>query len=423
MPLMANEENSLTYVFWQGPAHLIAGQVQHDVNCRVFLEGSPKDLRIETESPLGFNSLGFINGEALSIEIAGVSRPIELIPVHPAFGSQGANLLTFGLRRSPIWFMKSERLSSARTAILNFAHYWMGTPAPSRFELKACGWTAHFIPISDKTLVIAKMLHCDKYRVTHQVEFARDDGSLFTGIDAQDFLGKLSLFLSFCRGQWVATSFTVGLNSNGEVALEQWGTGRVTPWREPDGWLDEHHGDAICHLYKPFCERLQDGSWNHTVSQIVYWFARAQTDNVGPDGACILLQAALERFAWHFLVRERKAISEKGFRDLAAADQLRIMLNMLAVPAAIPAGLVQLKALAKARGFDGPEVFTFIRNRLVHPPKASAAPEQLPYYEAYCLAKWYVELVVLSACGYLGEYGNRTITGRWIGQVENVPWA
>ncbi len=261
------------------------------------------------------------------------------------------------------------------------------------------------------------------YPPPKRLEFSREDGSLFTDQEAQDFLSKLALFLSFCRGHWVGLSLVVGLDESAEAALEQWGTGRVSTWREPSGWLDEHHGNCIGQLYEKFSLRLLHESWRDAVSHVVYWFARADTNNVGPDGACILLQAALERLAWHVLVRERNSISEQGFRDLTAAGRLRLMLNTLSIPTTIPTGLTELHALRRSRTSDGPEVFTLIRNRLTHPPKLSARKEQLPYYQAYCLAKWYVELAILSACGYTSEYGNRTMLRRWKGQVEKVPWA
>jgi hypothetical protein len=88
----------------------------------------------------------------------------------------------------------------------------------------------------------------------------------------------------------------------------------------------------------------------------------------------------------------------------------------------VPEGLRQLESYARAKNLDGPEIFTFIRNRLVHPPKPSTVQEKVPYYEAYCLAKWYLELAVLSVCEFRGKYSNRTRSSRWVGQVENVPW-
>src|SRR5260370_34613588 len=98
------------------------------------------------------------------------------------------------------------------------------------------------------------------------------------------------------------------------------------------------------------------------------------------------------------------------------------MLGALAIPTGIPPGLQELGTYAKARNLDGPEVFTFIRNRLVHPPKPTTVQDKVPYYEAYCLAKWYLELAVLSVCDYKGDYSNRTRSSRWVGQVEKVPW-
>lgn len=300
----------------------------------------------------------------------------------------------------------------------------MGHPRSLDFTLKALGWEARFIPITKDKLELPPSLNSDEeFRATHQIEFFREDRSPFTAEQAQAFLERLSLFLSFCHGRWVATALTVGVDDNAEVTLVQWGTGRISSWRKPNGWLDEHHGASIEELYPGFCSKLSDAAWLDAIRHVVYWFARADTNLIGPDGACILLQAALERLAWHLLVRERGAVSDKGFRDLTAADQIRLMLNILSIPTGIPNGLVSLRKLGKSRGLEGPEVFTYIRNRLTHPPKQGATSEGLPIYEAYCLAQWYVELTILSACGYNGEYGNRTIIRRWVGQVEKVPWA
>ncbi len=299
----------------------------------------------------------------------------------------------------------------------------MGHPRSLNFTLKALGWKADFIAVNDRSLEIPQFHGDYEFRATHQAEFSREDRSPFTELQAQDFLWKLSLFLSFCRGHWVAHSLMVGLDENGEKAFEQWGVGRISIWREPSGWLDEHNGNCIGELYEKFATKLQQESWLDAINHVVYWFTRADTNNVGPDGACILLQAALERLAWHIIVRERNAISAKGFQDLTAADQLRLMLNIFSIPTTIPNGLAKLQVLGRSRTLDGPEVFTYIRNRLTHPPKVSTPNEQLPYYEAYCLAQWYVELVVLASCGYAGKYGNRTVMRRWVGQVEMVPWA
>ena len=99
------------------------------------------------------------------------------------------------------------------------------------------------------------------------------------------------------------------------------------------------------------------------------------------------------------------------------------MQNLCRVSLDVPPELDELVKLAKGRGLDGPEVLTFIRNRIVHPPKEQNTVQRYPYYQAYTLAKWYVELCLLKLGGFNGKYHNRTRKVRWSGQVEDVPWA
>jgi hypothetical protein len=420
---MTRENSDLKYLLWSGLATLRCEGTNATLNCNVYQQSTGKgDLIIESEDVSG-SLPPFIPAKDLQLDVPGVREPLDVIVTQNTWNSEGLNSLTLRPLRVPCWFSRSKALRSGRFAIVNFAPYWIGNPQNLNFELKALGWKAQFIAVTDKSLEVPQFKNDDDFRVTHQVEFSQEDGSPFTELEAQDFLWKLSLFLSFCRGHWVTYSLMVGLDENGEMALEQWGTGRVSTWREPSGWLDEYSGNCIGQLYDKFSTKLQQETWLDVIKSVVYWFTRADTNNVGPDGACILLQAALERLAWHIIVRERNAISAKGFQDLTAADQLRLMLNMLLIPTTIPNGLAKLQALGRSRTLDGPGVFTYIRNRLTHPPKVSTSNEQLPYYEAYCLAQWYVELVVLASCGYTGKYGNRTMMRRWVGQVEMVPWA
>lgn len=206
------------------------------------------------------------------------------------------------------------------------------------------------------------------------------------------------------------------------TSFEQWGFGQVDSFEEASGCIDLHHGEAIFELFAPFIRKLADPNWREIFQHMLYWSMRAEPEGAGADGGCILLQAALERLSWHLLVREQKSLSEDGFKKLDAADQLKLMLTVLRIPKDVPSELVNLTAYAKGRSMDGPTVFTNIRNRIVHPPKLNAKKDELPYYEAYLLAKWYLELAVLSVCGYNGKYANRTHGLRYTGQVEDVPW-
>jgi hypothetical protein len=418
---MSDEQIDSEFFLWQGAGRVVAGQGHRDLYCRISVDPGG-DLQIRAEDRTASAPFDFLNEKDLRFAIPGIIEGAPILCLQASFSSAEGHTYTFTPKRSPIWITKSKKLCSGRTAIVNFATYRVGGQR-ARFELKGCGWNALFIPVSEQTLTIPKNMQNKSYLITHQVEFSRSDDSPFTPTDLYAFLENLSLFLSFCRGQWVATSFTVAFNADGDLGLEQWGGGRVSSWHDAFNWIDRYNSDAIIQLYPLFLDKLQDESWNDALSHVVYWLTRAAIDNVGPDGGCILLQATLERLAWHILVRKRKAISEEGFRNLAAADQLRLLLTVLSVPMSIPEGLADLAAFGKAKALDGPGVFTIIRNKVVHPPKLLAKQQALPYYDAYLLGRWYVELAVLSACGYTGTYSNCTRENRWVGQVERVPWA
>lgn len=57
------------------------------------------------------------------------------------------------------------------------------------------------------------------------------------------------------------------------------------------------------------------------------------------------------------------------------------------------------------------------RNLLVH----ARANDHLPWHEAWMLARWYVELVLLRMLNFTGEYLNRT-RALVVGDAERVPW-
>lgn len=243
------------YTFWYGMTKLDAGSLSLEVHARIFMDSSPnKDLRIEIANELGFASLGLINEGHIVLHIPGVANPVGLLMSGAKINSEGENVLTFGAKRSPIWKHESEMLYSGRTMLVNFAPYMFRSRHHLEFDLDGAGWHAHVIPVRDETLAVPATMYSDQYRVTHQVEFAREDGAPFTPLEAQNFLEGLHYFLSFCRGRWVATSFSLALASGGKVALEQWGTGKVSPWDDPSSWIDEHHGSPIVELFQPFFE-------------------------------------------------------------------------------------------------------------------------------------------------------------------------
>jgi len=340
-------------------------------------------------------------------------------------GDQPGNFFQLSPHHSNIILRSGEPLTRIEAGVLNFRYYFLsGKPEDQCFTLHHDNWVFSFIPVDDFIYSYPSSIQTEEYALTHHVSIKQRDGTEFSPEDAERQLDLLADFLTFCRGFWASTALTVGLRADGTVAMEELGTRKASPKKVSYNWLDFHHGDCMVELFPMFVGRMADPSWQEALRHALYWYVRADTNLVGPDGGCFLLQAALERLAWHVLVRDRQSLSEDGFSRLPAADQLRLLLSALDVPLAIPPGLAELAKVG--RGFnwiDGPQAFVGVRNELVHPPKLKKQPVKLPYYEAYTLGKWYVELILLSACGYRGKYSNRTNLRRSVGEVEDVPWA
>lgn len=358
------------------------------------------------------------------LTIPGAQKQVECYAV--SFKMGNAMRVELAPCLSSIEVDRSSSLIRVNTGILNLGPHWTDKPrVPSFFKLSHDDWVFEFTPVTDATLLYLPSIQNEKYFFTHHLCVQKVDGTSFSTVEAHKQLQDLSLFFSFCYEQWISTALTTGIKEDGEVGMEEWGTRKVSPWHRPGNWLDEYNGQCMAQLFPAFMRLITNSAeWKRALETTIYWYVRADTDHVGPDGGCILLQAALERLAWHILVRERRSLSEDGFSRLPAADQLRLLLAALSIPLSLPAGLVDLQRTSKEFNWeDGPQAFVEIRNRIVHPLKTSKARKPLPYYEAFRLAKWYLELTVLSSCAYNGQYANRTREHRWVGEVEPVPWA
>jgi hypothetical protein len=207
--------------------------------------------------------------------------------------------------------------------------------------------------------------------------------------------------------------------------MEEWGTRLLSPQRRTENWLHGWNGESVTELYPLFVQRLKDPDWCTAIEHAVYWSVRSDASQVGPDGGCILLQTTFERLAWQVLVIDKRSLSEEGFSRMQAADQVRLLLSACSIPLDIPPHLIEIQKAAKERNWrDGPQAFVETRNRLVHPPKkAGKSPGDWPTNEVYDLGKLYLDLLILSLCGYKGLYSDRTKPRHVRVTPDRVPWA
>lgn len=407
-------------------------EIRHADKSRVFLCKVYFDLRIDNSiliEPLESVDAIYdgIDEGTFWLSIPDVREPVECYKTSSSARS-GIQPFSVSVKLAPrlsiIEIDHTSPLIRVDAGVLNLGHYWTRGPGGrSVFSLSHDDWVIDFIPVSDYTLQYSPSVQDDEYSFTHHMCMRKNGEKFFSCSEAHGKLRDLCTFLSFCHGHWVSTALTYGFDEQGNVAMQEWGTRQVSRWSAGSNWLDRHHGMCMVELFPGFMRLIaRSPEWKATIHRTLYWYVRADTNLVGPDGGLILLQAALEHLAWHVLVQERKSLSEDGFLRLPAADQLRLLLSALSVPLLLPRDLIELHKVAKELNWpDGPQALVGIRNQLMH-PKSIRQHKHLPYYDAYQLGKWYVELAILSACSYKGVYSNRT-RARWVGEVEPVPWA
>lgn len=259
--------------------------------------------------------------------------------------------------------------------------------------------------------------------LTHVGKQRRVDGSAFSGDEATDQHLLIASFLSFVNGGRCWPVCVVGLDAAGERSWETWA---APPASNPIlSWTDLYHGHQVEALFPLFSKRWnQSESWGDCLRSAIYWYMQSNTRGGVPgiDAAIILAQSALERLAHHHLVIDRKMISAEGFKKLWVSDQLRLLFSSMDIPIEITGDMPKIQTeAAYFKWKDAPHALTEIRNALVHPESKDRKRVAACYVDAWKLSLWYLELSILAMCGYGGSYGNR-LKGRYVGQVENVPW-
>lgn len=158
-------------------------------------------------------------------------------------------------------------------------------------------------------------------------------------------------------------------------------------------------------------------------------YSLAANDNALLDVKVPIACSGLELLSWAILQREGVMRTGDERHKLGPDGMLRLLLDWAEMPANVPPDMSELeyrrqKRCEKVSG--GPEVLFNVRNGLVHPPKRLDDPEwpdPEELFQAWQLATWYLELGLLRAFDYNGEYWSRLRLGRSAYDLEAVPWA
>ena len=326
----------------------------------------------------------------------------------------------------PISVGSAKNLARVDFAFINFKQFYRqsadGPMHRNTVDLCGGGWRVQIRPLP------GDLASVDRYRqagagdrrFTHWATLMREDGSEFSSDACRRALTALHLFLSFGNGQWMTFVLVRGFTATGEVAWQEWGTRWIERLIEiPDVWFETMHGEALAGAFPGFFDAWSLNQCSEeAIHTAVYWYLRSNSLGAGADGGLLLTQAALESLSRHILVEARGTLSKGGYKVLRASDRIRRLLIELTIPVQIPSSSEQLSA-ATPSWDDGPHAVTAIRNSVTHSYESSDSP---PVFEAWQLAQWYLELILLRLFAFNGSYSNRTKQGKYIGQVEPVPW-
>ena len=292
-------------------------------------------------------------------------------------------------------------------------------------ELEGAGWRVVVTPTANCGAVERELREAGGFGITHRGVIERADGAAFTRESARELLDALGELFTFARGARTPPILARGFDQSGSMVWEELRTPRIDPWFIQHTWFDPHRGESLQALFPGFMAILADPVWQQPLRSALYWYAHANTQAGGADGSIVLAQSALELLSWVEIVQSRQSLSAHGFGRLTASDQIRLLLAACGIPAAIPpeaSDLTQAARKQQPKWSDGPEALTAVRNAIVHPNLAKRMGLLDVLYDAWQLALWYIELVVLRRAGYSGAYGYR-LKPRFAGDVQPVPWA
>lgn len=325
-------------------------------------------------------------------------------------------------------------LSKAVFHLANFKHFRGmsppvdqprgGVPKLEMICMRVDDWevTVSSTPTSDERTRLLRS--SGGYAVTHVGVIERIDKGTFSWQVACDLLVKLNSFFSFAQGFWVCGLLPVGFDADGHRIWEERVVRKVDPWQSAYSWFDGSNGDCLASVFPGFLKLCENETWQEAVRRTIYFYLQANKSHQGVDIGVVLGQAALEILAWCYATGDRCLVTERGFKKLPASDQLRLLLSSLDIPLGIPDYLERLKNAARTNGWlDGPNAITEIRNDVVHAKRKYRSEFSPTCTQAWNLGLWYVEMVLLRLFGYSGEYSNRLVADKWVGQREKVPWA
>lgn len=324
----------------------------------------------------------------------------------------------------PVTDLETGDLSRAEHILLHVSGHLSDCPLPAVETATEAAQAQLAFQLGDWSLRLAELDRTGKTGgFTYVIEATPQ--SIPVAKDAvQVLIRQVFTLLRFTAGGGITVGPRVGLDASGATVWAWWGPGRTekSVWR----WCPNN-------LVNTALPEIADGISALSVDQGLYECVdRAvslllATNEGVLDTRIPIACIGLELLSWAVL-QHKAGLTKADLESRSAGINVHKLLDWAGIDAALPGDHTALAArLARVNNADwaGPEVVFNVRNALVHPPKQITDPEWPEWkelVEAWQLATWYLEVVLLRVLGYQGEYTSRLQLRGWEGQTEPLPW-
>ncbi len=257
--------------------------------------------------------------------------------------------------------------------------------------------------------------------ITHIGRIRRKDNKMFKSTYVFKLLDEISDTLSFLSGRYVGICLVRGYKEN-KNNFKLWKESMITPFKYVPTWSDTianyHNIEKYINL---MCRKLHDNYYGPALKHVIDWYIES-LDNISIENNIVSIQIALETLSYVAVVEKSKVLNDNEFEQNTASDNIRLLLKTCNIYYG-KEELNEFNDYIKSKFDDGIDIFTYFRNKIVHPTRktkrANLNVEDM--WNILQIGTRYVELVVLYIINYKGEYSNR-LKERCYGEVEVVPW-
>ncbi len=416
-------EPNAPIVLWRETGTVKLGGPFFDVEITVFLDFWPEPkVLVGMDLPAGLNGLDS-DGEFV-FRLPSGQRRMECLLVERERGR-------VVLRPKDEWVIgeATAAVESVGFGIPNFPVFGAGvmrddeTGERRRLEeiqLRAGEWLIALVPAEGAAGQYQQLKRRGGYGVTAIGRIWREDGRQFGYTEVAPLLDELRFFLSFVLGRWTGAVRPTGLDGSGAVVWERGGLPVLDPGVKQQNWFSPDHANCLGCVFPGFHGRWNDPDGMEAIRFAINWYVRAKSETAGVEGALVLSCAGLEVLAFRVFVKRKEANRSIGKYPRSLADRLRGMFEVVGLPVELPDLGEFTERYPWPSGWrDGPEALSRMRNDLMHAEKES---KKSPYPSGWWLAQWYLELCLLWAFQYQGDYlDRRDLNGPPV--AVPVPWA